>query len=296
MARLLCIGDNTVDLYLDRGMQFPGGNAVNVAARARRAGAAASYVGCLGRDPLGDLVRDGLAAEGVDLSHCRRMDEPNPWCRVRHEGSDRVFAGSLRGHRGQYGALTGADGAFLAAHDLVHTTYASDLDGEIGFLRRHARLLSYDYSEYLRRPGHEATLGAVDVAFVSVPGLDEEGALALMRRFAAAGPRLVVATRGALGSLALEGGSLHRQGIVPGGAVVDTLGAGDAFTAGFLVRWIDGGDVGAALLAGAEAAALAVGDMGGFGHGRPIVPGQPGTEPVGTDPAGITTPATAAGP
>ncbi|MES2541767.1 MAG: carbohydrate kinase, partial [Pseudomonadota bacterium] len=28
---LLCIGDNVVDLYLDRGEFFPGGNALNVA-------------------------------------------------------------------------------------------------------------------------------------------------------------------------------------------------------------------------------------------------------------------------
>ena len=28
---LLCIGDNVVDLYLDRGVFFPGGNALNVA-------------------------------------------------------------------------------------------------------------------------------------------------------------------------------------------------------------------------------------------------------------------------
>ncbi len=31
MVRVLGIGDNTVDIYVDQGVQFPGGNAVNVA-------------------------------------------------------------------------------------------------------------------------------------------------------------------------------------------------------------------------------------------------------------------------
>ena len=37
MLRVLGIGDNTVDIYLDEGMQYPGGNAVNVAVQAGRA-------------------------------------------------------------------------------------------------------------------------------------------------------------------------------------------------------------------------------------------------------------------
>lgn len=276
--RILCIGDNTVDLYLDRGLQFPGGNAVNVAVQARRLGATTSYIGCLGQDPLGELLWTSMAAEGVDLSRCRLIDSPNAWCRVRHEGNDRVFAGSFRGNRSQYGGFSDDDAAFIAAHDLVHTTYASDLDDEIGLLRRHARLLSYDYSEYLKKPGHEATFGHVDIAFVSAPGADDAACGELMRFFAGHGAKIVVATRGAQGAVALAGGTLHSQGIVPAD-VVDTLGAGDAFTAGFLVRFLATRDIAQALLAGVTAAAAACSYMGGYGHGRPIVPGQPGTLP-----------------
>ena len=77
-ARILGIGDNTVDIYVDQGMEYPGGNAVNVAVLARRLGAETSYLGCLGRDALGDLVHECLVAEGVDVSRCRRIDGPNP--------------------------------------------------------------------------------------------------------------------------------------------------------------------------------------------------------------------------
>lgn len=277
--RILCIGDNTVDLYLDHGLQFPGGNAVNVAVHARRLGAQASYVGCVGRDPLGDLLWESMTEEGVDLSHCRRMDSQNAWCRVRHDGNDRVFAGSFRGNRSQYGGFSDADAAFIAAHDLVHTTYASDLDAEIGFLRRHALLLSYDYSEYLRKPGHEMTFGNIDIAFVSAPEVDDVTCCKLMCMFAGHGAQIVVATRGSDGAVALADGATYRQGVVSAD-VVDTLGAGDAFTAGFLVHWVAHRNIPQALLAGVRSAAQACSYMGGYGHGRPIVPGQPGTQPA----------------
>ena len=63
---LLAVGDNVVDCYPDLGVMFPGGNAVNVAVHARRAGASSAYLGAVGTDPAGDLVRGSLVAEGVD--------------------------------------------------------------------------------------------------------------------------------------------------------------------------------------------------------------------------------------
>ena len=42
---LLTLGDNVVDRYLERGVLYPGGNAVNVAVHGRRCGAGAAYIG-----------------------------------------------------------------------------------------------------------------------------------------------------------------------------------------------------------------------------------------------------------
>lgn len=79
MVRVLGIGDNTVDIYVDQGVQFPGGNAVNIAVLTRRIGADAAYLGCIGNDFLGDMIHDALVAEGIDISHSRRIDGPNSW-------------------------------------------------------------------------------------------------------------------------------------------------------------------------------------------------------------------------
>ena len=282
MVRLLGIGDNTVDIYLSEGMQYPGGNAVNVAVQARWCGARASYLGCVGHDALGDLVFDSLVAEDVDVSHVRRIDGPNPRSRIRHEGADRVFIGSNPGVRSRYD-LTAEDDAFIAAHTVVHTSVHSDLDGAIGRLRATAKLLSYDFSEHWERPGPTASLPQVDIAFLSTARLSDAACEMLLRWAAAQGPEIVVATRGAAGAAAFHRGQMIWMPAHPVDApdgVVDTLGAGDGFIAGFLVAHAEGLAPSACLACGAEQAARVCATKGGFGHGIPIEPSQPGLDPA----------------
>jgi fructoselysine 6-kinase len=272
MPRLLGIGDNTVDIYLDEAMQYPGGNAVNVAVQARRRGAAASYLGCLGTDARGRLVLDSLRAEQVDVSHCRVIDVPNAYSRILHRDGDRHFAGSDPGPRARYG-LTAADDAFIAAHDLAHTGTHADLDAELPRLRRQARLLSYDHSVHYGRPGKAATMRHLDVAFLSVAG-DEATCREVLGWCRGQGAALAVATRGGQGAMALSAEGLHSVPAAPA-LLRDTLGAGDAFIAAFLLRWLAERDIAAALAAGVVAGAEACAGKGGYGHGMPVEPGDP---------------------
>ncbi|SFO48089.1 Sugar or nucleoside kinase, ribokinase family [Geodermatophilus obscurus] len=83
-----------------------------------------------------------------------------------------------------------------------------------------------------------------------------DAARALARRHAA-----VAVTLGADGALWASGGELLHRPARPAD-VVDTTGAGDAFTAGLLSVWTAGGDPAAALDAGLERAAAVVGRPG----------------------------------
>jgi ribokinase len=75
--------------------------------------------------------------------------------------------------------------------------------------------------------------------------------------------REVVVTLGAGGALWTDGSDLVRaaadaEGAAPGGAALDTTGAGDAFAAGYLAARLDGAAPDAALFAGCRLAARAV--------------------------------------
>jgi hypothetical protein len=91
--RLRGVGDNVVDRYADLGRMFPGGNALNVAVAARRAGAAAAYLGAVGTDRAGDVVLSALHAEDVDVQRVRRVEGPNAYADVTVVDGDRVFVG-----------------------------------------------------------------------------------------------------------------------------------------------------------------------------------------------------------
>src|SRR6266404_5218241 len=144
MVRVLGIGDNTVDIYVDQDVQFPGGNAVNIAVLTRRLGAEAGYLGCIGTDFLGGMIRDGLVAEGIDISHLRVIPGPNSWSRIRHRGNDRFFDGSHPSLREDY-QLQDVDFAYVAGFDLAHSSIYSRLEDELPLLHAAAAPLDIYY-------------------------------------------------------------------------------------------------------------------------------------------------------
>lgn len=274
MVRVLGIGDNTVDLYVDQGMQYPGGNAVNVAVLTHRLGAESSYLGCLGTDAAGRLLRDSLIAEGIDISRCRYFDGPNSWSRIRHRGNDRYFDGNDPGPRGLY-RLGPEDFAYIGQFDLAHSSVYSLLEEDLPRIGDAAATLSFDYSDRRDDAYLRLTAPHLDIAFLSVAPASAEECRQAARLLHGVGPAIVVIMRGAAGALGFDGTDFVEQPIAPA-TVVDTLAAGDGFIAGFLMAHLANADLATCLRRGAECAAEVCAYKGAFGHGIPIPPGQPG--------------------
>ena len=55
--------------------QNPGGKGANQAVAAARLGSRVSFVGCLGTDSFGDALAEGLARDGIDITHVRRTEQ-----------------------------------------------------------------------------------------------------------------------------------------------------------------------------------------------------------------------------
>lgn len=268
MARLIGVGDNTVDTYLHMGLRFPGGNAVNVPVLAHRYGHPTAYLGWLGKDERGALILNALAQEGVDTSHCRVVENaPTAYSTVTLVEGDRVFGS------GDSGAckliqLDDDDFAYIRSFDLVHTSVYSHLEKQIADLKNASQRLSFDFSQRLDTPYLEHILPHVDIALFSLADVSLSEMDNLMRYASSFGPSLIVMTRGKDGAWVFDGQSLYHQGVIPVEAV-DTLGAGDAFAARFLVETLDGATIPVAMERAAHSAAECCLYYGAFGYGEP---------------------------
>lgn len=270
MVRLVCIGDNTIDTYLDQALQFPGGNAVNVAAFGARLGASSAYVGCIGNDMLGQLILQSLTSEGVDVSHCQIRNGANAWACVTHETGDRVFLGSDSGVCKQL-AIGERELHYLNGFDLIHSSIYSGIENQLAALHQLGPTVSFDFSDDWTAAQLEALAPQVEIAFLSAATLNETECQQLFERVHQLGPKVVVLTRGQHGALASAHGQVFAQQITPV-KVVDTLGAGDGFIAAFLVNWQQKKPLNHIMKSAADYAALVCTSAGGFGHGQPAAP------------------------
>ena len=95
--RLAAVGDNCIDLYDQTGDAYPGGNPVNVAVYTVRLGGSASYTGVVGDDKYGGLMRQAVAAKGVDVSHLHTEPGSTALSHVTVVNGARVFGDDEEG-------------------------------------------------------------------------------------------------------------------------------------------------------------------------------------------------------
>lgn len=264
--RVLGAGDNVADRYLHQAMQYPGGNALNVAVFAARLGARAGYMGVLGDDAAGRQILRALQAEHVDTSLTRVVHGPNATADVELRGNDRVF---LRSDRTT--ALFDLDDDQLAAiaeYDVVHSGYAGALLPRVAEMAQRSRV-SFDFGSRFRFEDAQPFLADIHLASFSGGHLGEAEARQLVSQVLDAGSEYALVTLGSQGALLGSADGIRHQ---PADRVnaKDTLGAGDAFIAGVLVGLGTGRDVAATLVAASAQAAQVCQVNGAFEYGIPF--------------------------
>ena len=211
--------------------------------------------------PFRDPVAAELDAANVGTALCAPATGPEPQITVAvAHGDDRAF-------------LTRAPGPpapRLSAEDLARSHIRHVHVGELRTLldrpdlidaaRRAGATVSSDCG-WDDDIGVEAgdVLRAVDVF---LPNADEAERLTSL---GVGGAPLTVVKRGADGAEAWGPSGRIATRPAPAVAVVDATGAGDAFAAGFLSRWVAGAEIGAALEAGVTCGSRAVTRAGGLG-------------------------------
>ncbi|WP_431198039.1 PfkB family carbohydrate kinase [Leifsonia xyli] len=174
-VRVLGLGDNIVDRFVDRGVEYPGGNAVNVAVFARQLGAEAAYLGVFGDDEQGRFVRAAIEDCGVDTSRSSVRPGPNGITEIETVDGERRFLGWNQGGVtiSDPVRLSEEDLRYISGFSLVHSSAYSGIIPELPKLASTRVLRSYDFSsepEYRTTEYLDAVGPWIDLALVSLGG------------------------------------------------------------------------------------------------------------------------------
>ncbi|KQL52835.1 hypothetical protein AN964_04415 [Heyndrickxia shackletonii] len=270
--RLIAIGDNVVDIYKERNEMFPGGNALNVAVLAKHSGAKqTAFIGIIGNDDVGDHIIDSLEKNEVDISRIRRACGESGKAYVDlNEDGDRIFVGSNKGGIQSLLKirLTDEDYQLIKQYDVLHTSIYSSLENDLETLKKSIQL-SFDFSNHFDHEILKQVCPHLTFAFLSGSHLTEIEIKELFQEIHSLGTPYAVVTRGSSGVMMSYKGEIYEQGIVKAN-VIDTLGAGDSFIAGFLTRYLENHNIQDALQFAAYRASLTCEVNGAFGFGKKL--------------------------
>lgn len=254
MKRLAAVGDNCVDVYDQTGEAFPGGNPVNVAVYFTRLGGKASYTGAVGTDPYADMLLRALTEKGVELSRVHRLEGSTAVTHVELRNGDRILGEYDPGVLPQF-RLSQEDIDFICTHDMMVTGLWSMVENDLEKIHARGVPIAFDFADKPRDPVVDIAIGYVDYAFFGLDLSDGPELRNFLKETQARGPKIVVATLGERGSVAWDGKIFVPFGIVPC-RVVDTMGAGDSYIAGFLKGILEERPIAECMRLGAECSSV----------------------------------------
>lgn len=281
MTRIVVVGSINMDLVTqaprfvgpgetilgERFLTAPGGKGANQAVAAARLGADVALVGATGDDAFGQQLRDGLAAEGIDLDHVAQLDDSASGTAsiTVADGENQIIVVPATNARVTPAQVEHAQ-SLIARADAVLVQMEIPLETVEATLRLGHRVGTpvilnpapaqklptewLQLARYVTPNQHELAI---------LLGADnDEDFLTLMQR----SPSPVVLTRGGEGAWYREQGEpIHQPGFAVD--VIDSTGAGDTFNAALAVFLHEG--LPTAVRKACAAAALSVTKLGAQG-------------------------------
>ncbi|WP_340241110.1 carbohydrate kinase family protein [Sulfitobacter pontiacus] len=262
---ILCCGEALIDMVAAPSLDGPdgfvphsGGAVFNTAIALGRLGARAGMLTGLSRDMFGDQLADALKASDVDTTHIIRSERPSTLAFVKLEDGQASYSFFDENSAGRM--IRAEDmpelpsditalffGGISLASDPSASAYAALLERQGGsravMVDPNIRpLFITDAEGYRRRMA--AMIRQADIVKVSDEDLNwlNPAPLTQAEKISAmldTGPSVVIVTQGAEGAIATlaDGTSIAVPAVKTN--VVDTIGAGDTFNAGFLAKLSD---------------------------------------------------------
>jgi len=237
-----------------------GGAESNVAIGLARLGHRVGWFGKLGNDPLGNMILKSIRGEGVDVSRAKQSDDGPTGLMLRQELNGKTSVYYYR----RFSAMSTMkpselDAEYIASAKILHITGITPaLSMEcretvleaIRIARRNGVKVCFDPNLRLKlwsvAEARETLLPLAEQVDYFLPGLDELQLLYETQDFAVIAERLhalkavSVVKGGNDETLLLENGAVTAVPYFKVERVIDTVGAGDGFCAGFISGLLQG--------------------------------------------------------
>lgn len=289
MALVYPVEAVSLEACIDLRMDIAGAES-NLCIGLARLGHSALFISRVGADPLGARIRKTLQKEGVE-TRAISIDPHAPTGVFFREhfldGQRRVYYYRNGSAASQMG-VEDLRGEWFNGAKILHLTgitpalsasCAAACQKAIEMAKERGMKVSFD-PNYRARLWDENTARKVLLPLVKRADfllmghedaralLEVEGAEESLKAAAGLGPSVVVFKQAEEGAFALDDGKMVKVPAYPVEKVVDPVGAGDGFDAGFLAGWLRGLPMIDCLRAGARVGASAVQVLGDY-HGYP---------------------------
>ncbi|MFW9962419.1 MAG: carbohydrate kinase family protein [Candidatus Sifarchaeia archaeon] len=252
-----------------------GGSAANFASQCAKLGIKTMLVSCVGDDDFGNLATKTITKTGVDTS-CLLVLENQPtgiFVYTHDTSGNRIVVVEPGANRFlekrvfEEDKLLDAQLVHIAGSFPMLTNQAAELTTSYGMI------LSLDPGRAGSNLDYDRILKRTDLLFLNQTELKDYFKInpseSALRSFAKTFPGIVVIKMGEKGAIATDGFEYCTSDVfeVP---VVDTLGAGDAFAAGFVTAWMRSERIEQALNVANAVAALTITETGAQ-NGQPTL-------------------------
>ncbi len=226
----IAVGDNCCDVYLNLNRYYPTGNAVDFAVNLKRLGGDVSLLTMFANDAFADAVKLLLDRKQIDYSLSKSCSGKSAEALMNLVNGDRVHVryspNALAGFQ-----LNDDDIRKVREFDIVYSERYSKIHPIAAKVKHDANIMIHDFTYRLEDEQTELLIPHVDYAFFSYKQ-DDDRIREFLAKTQPKGPKAVIAMLGPDGSMAYDGKHWHRV-MARDADIVNTVGAGDSYIAGF---------------------------------------------------------------
>ena len=261
--KILAIGTCCVDVYPEKGVVRPGGEALNISVQlSLRADVQVSLMGLIGNDDYAAVILESIQGYDIDTGNLMQVDGDTAHhvIQIDRDGERYFEAGAWHGGVSGDLRLDSEQEEQLDDMDAVMMTlWEPNLRKLLELKERYGYLAAVDFNDQRDLGQWDDIIDAVDIFFLSASEAMKETFYEWSKR----SNTLFVLTFGENGSAAYHRGERYECEAEKIDAVLDTTGCGDCYQGHFVCEYIKTGDILSAMKKATAEAAKVTGHVGG---------------------------------